>query len=64
MERFARLPIQMWRRTSLAYRLRCAREDMKRLRLISPAGVWQCAHCEHVALTHSTFWTHLSAAHI
>ena len=64
MERLTRLPHVMWRRTALAYRLRCAREDMRRLKLKSPIGVWQCAHCEHVALARNTFWLHFNAVHV
>lgn len=64
MTRVSRLANEVWRRTRLAYRLRCAREDMKRLRLTAPAGIWQCAHCEHVSLTRGLFWSHFRLVHI
>lgn len=51
------------RRLVRAYQHRCAREDVRRLRLAEPLGVWLCDRCNHVALTAYTWGEHLIFAH-
>jgi hypothetical protein len=52
-----------WHRLTVAYRLRCAREDAAKLNIIPPLGVWVCHHCPGVSLTEWGFHAHLRAAH-
>ncbi|HJQ02651.1 MAG TPA: hypothetical protein VJ851_13710 [Jatrophihabitans sp.] len=52
-----------WRRLALAYRLHCAREDAKLRNIVTPIGVWVCAHCPHVSLSSGAYVAHLAGAH-
>jgi ribosomal protein L37AE/L43A len=52
-----------WRRLVLAYQVRCAREDAKLRRIVTPIGVWVCARCPHVSLSTGAYLAHLAGAH-
>jgi hypothetical protein len=51
------------RRLARAYRQRCAAEDVRRLRMQVPDGVWVCARCWHVSLDRFASSWHLIATH-
>jgi hypothetical protein len=51
---------RMGRRLAVGYWLRCAREDARARDIVTPAGVWACAHCAHVSLTERAFAAHVA----
>jgi hypothetical protein len=54
---------RVWRRLTLTYQLRCAREDARSRHILTPLGVWACEHCRHVSLNLNAFNSHLMAVH-
>lgn len=49
------------RRISLAYRVACAKDDMRLRGLREPVGVWVCGRCRRVLLERVAFVQHLAA---
>jgi ribosomal protein L37AE/L43A len=56
-------PRRLFRRLLTTYHHRCAREDVRRLRLAEPLGVWLCDRCDHVALSARTWGEHWLFSH-
>jgi hypothetical protein len=57
--------LRRWRRrVSLAYQLRCAREDARARNITAPIGVWVCQQCAHMSFTLPNLNAHLATAHI
>jgi hypothetical protein len=54
---------QLRRRLVLSYQLRCARDDARLRRIITPSGVWACHHCPHTSLNKLAHSTHLDSVH-
>jgi hypothetical protein len=57
------LPFRIGRRLSVAYQLRCAREDARVRGIKTPLGVWVCQHCPHVSLTSRLSDEHMVFVH-
>ena len=52
-----------WRKLVRRYHLWCAREDVLRSGLQTPAGLWFCDRCRSVALNPMLLCGHLASAH-
>ena len=53
----------VWQTVLRYYHLWCAREDVVRAGLRTPAGVWVCDHCGTVVLSPRLVPAHLTTAH-
>lgn len=51
------------RKVARAYHLQCAREDLRKWRVVIPSGVWRCDHCSHVAFDITRLRAHMKLTH-
>lgn len=56
-------PSRLMGRLTLAYQLRCARDDARARQIRTPLGVWVCHLCRDVSLSSIAFNKHLASVH-